>query len=510
MYNLQSSTGETQQAGIGKGEAQVFGNQDYMAREGRMSSYAQAEKMAQRKRSDDKQDDLLKSVASVGSAYIKPGDLPVFQKQIDELYKEAVNSFDSNGNISTANHLKLMQKANQLKMEAELSKNQREALEANMKVYNNKDFYDEEYGRMKELYNTAGNWGELPALKQKLDVTDYFRKTVAPLYGEQLKAGGYGTTYGGQTRTMPNGEKVRISTREEYVQSELGRNEELKRAAIYDFKNDNGGKVPTDAELSVYAQNKYKDLLPAYHTNPYPASAMNGGGQSQVKLTPINVTYNPSTGDLNADTGSKTEKPVEKEFIINGEAVRIFPPQLVIDPQTKEVIKGTYKTFLTPDDVVLNKMLAAENEQKKGDKEAALKQYEFVLDGGKRISTKPELKKGESQKEYQNRYSAWAAGLRAIENDPQYKPAKLKKAEVVETNDVDLLNELFAGTYGRLPKDIATGENRQGVNFMEINTPKKGGADAPLLSAKKLNEKKGTKYSIAELKKMFPNYNVVE
>jgi len=424
MYNLNTGQARTDLYGIDKGEAQVFDNKDYMAREERGAKFEQAKALQKQKQAADRQDDLLKSMAKVGGAKVKPGDLPLFTKDTQALYNKAVSSFDANGNISNKDYLDLMAQSQDLSMRAEASKNHREAIETEMRKYNPNQHYDAEYKRLQELYNQEGGYGELPSLQERVNINDYTNKVLVPEAEKEVARRGYGT------HSLTDTEAIDMLDRS--YKSDPNLQFQVQRQASEDL-----GKNATPDEAREWWVNNQKDRLKFKVTHERPASTNINVGGVNPKLP--DFVYDPEEG-IAKITPPADKKDVVNEVVVGGKTLKYKTPNPRFDSKGN-LVGGEY--IQTPT-----------TEQQK-DNKRYIDIQETLRDN--------EIDNADTEKEIQAIYDKY---------DPII--AKVPYPEkVIQTNDKNEIDKLIKIAYGVKAEGVMKGD-KSGVNYVEAseNKPK--------------------------------------
>jgi len=498
MYNLQSSTGETQQAGIGKGEAQVFDNQDYMAREGRAAQFAQQDKLQKQKQAADKQDDLMKLIASSAAVKGKQGDIPKIVAMNDDLRNSAYKAMGVNGGISNADYIDIMTKANALKMYSEASANQRELIEAAKSKKGN--YYASDLKRLDELMNKEGEHGAEVYLEEAFDPTQYVRQNIKPLMESALNTGDYGTAYEGETVKLPSGEDYVRPKRADLIANEIASNPRFKRAISEDFYLKNGRMPSSDDEVIAFGAEKYVNELPAFKVKNRPPSFATAETKRQAGRPNLSYTVKDDTGRRTI-TLDYTNVPMEEKiqtFNIKGRKFKGVLGDVDVDPDGN--IEGAW---VIPELTDIDKFNIQENRIKASAADEADFMYEARVPGPKFSDYKTVEEFKNARKEYIKKLPSRTYPKYKqvpVITAPQYVDAVEAKKFATQKYKVDL------------DKFIKTGDANAtvfNIDDKQKEEPKQK-EEKPLLSVKKLNEMRGTKYTIEQAKKDFPNYNVVE
>ena len=441
MYNLNTGQARTDLYGIDKGEAQVFDNKDYMAREERGAKFEQAKALQKQKQAADRQDDLLKSMAKVGGAKVKPGDLPLFTKDTQALYNKAVSSFDANGNISNKDYLDLMAQSQDLSMRAEASKNHREAIETEMRKYNPNQHYDAEYKRLQELYNQEGGYGELPSLQERVNINDYTNKVLVPEAEKEVARRGYGT------HSLTDTEAIDMLDRS--YKSDPNLQFQVQRQASEDL-----GKNATPDEAREWWVNNQKDRLKFKVTHEKPASYLGYGAKQEEKKPRVTETpISEENGKWVIDaTGVPADKVIQN-YTKDGQNVSGILTEVEYDiiDGVKVPTKGKITPVLTEADRISNTEISMRNKDKREKLNKEVDRYNKLY---RVVSDKTATK--EQSMEFKKMYDKYNG--RPNEKYREFKPEKYIGSEPIEITDKEAVSTAWNKYRVDIPELAETGK----------------------------------------------------
>ena len=437
MYNLNTGQARTDLYGIDKGEAQVFDNKDYMAREERGAKFEQAKALQKQKQAADRQDETLKELSKLGSYKLKEGDMPGAAKDTQDIRDMTFNAMDVNGNMSNQDYLNIWTKANELKTKYELSQAARtQAFQESQKYQANPGkYFEKDVEALKAWQKRPGEYSSIPSLREKVNVVEDIQKS-GDFLKDQLTNMGYGTHYAGQTIKLPNGQSYTVPTREQVVRGRMD-DKQVYDTVEEEFIRDMGVAPKGKDEVIAYAEKKYAPFLMALAEKERPASTNINVGGVNPKLP--DFVYDPEEG-IAKITPPADKKDVVNEVVVGGKTLKYKTPNPRFDSKGN-LVGGEY--IQTPT-----------TEQQK-DNKRYIDIQETLRDN--------EIDNADTEKEIQAIYDKY---------DPII--AKVPYPEkVIQTNDKNEIDKLIKIAYGVKAEDIMKG-NKSGVNYVEAskNKPK--------------------------------------
>jgi hypothetical protein len=449
MYTIKDNSASGNQFQTGSNEDQVLDTSITENALRQRSAQANSLQLQKQKQAADKQDDLLKTIAKAGAAKIKPGDLDYFKKGSADLYKNATSYFDSDGNISTDNYMKLLAQANQLSTEADMSKNQRERIESENAKYDPTKHYGEEYSKNNELYTTEGNWGQSHALQEMQDVTKHVKSNLFPFVKEKVNTGDIGTTYFTKDQAAKE------------LTKDFESNPSIKRQLLRDVRQQNPNATEADA-LNHYINTQAHNLT--IHQTVQPSASWANFNANQSAKQPTVTEIPPSTTDGEGTyVVDKTNIPADKvvqNLTIGGKNVAgtLGEVKYKIEDGKKVITGGTLIPFLTEED----KQTIAENKVKKAQWNSDMEVYE-------KNHPRPKADDYNSKEKMDAAITEWGDGLpklssvRYKQEPVNDKPIKIDKNQAVS---------IAFNKYGlNIPELAETGSTD--ANILKIENDKK-------------------------------------
>lgn len=448
MYTIKDGSANGNYFQTGHNEDQVLDTSTAENAIHQRNAQANTLQLQKQKQAADKQDDLLKTIAKSGATKVKPGDLDYFKKGTADLYKNATSYFDSNGNISTDNYMKLLAQANQLSTEADVSKNQRERIEAENAKYDPTKHYGEEYEKNNELYTTPGNWGQSHALQEKLDRTKYSTDVLGKIADDYVNSSKIGVVRFGNTEGA------------DLLNRTFDSNSSIKRSAMRDATDANGGKPVTEDEAKAfYIKEQLPNVVKEKHTQQSASWAAFGAKQDEKKPTVTEIPPANTEGE-GTYVVDKTNIPADKvvqNLVIGGKNVAgtLGEVKYKIEDGKKVITGGTLIPFLTEDD----KQTIADNKVKKA-------QWNNDLEAYEKSNPRPNPARYDTKEDIDKAIAKWGNGL------PKLSSARYKQEPV---NDKPI----------KIDKNqaVSIAFNKYGLNIPEL--AETGTTDANILKIKK-------------------------
>jgi len=161
--NIIDTRARTDLYGIGKGQAQVLGNEPIqklnLQKQQQEFAAKQADAKAKKTKSAKREDDLMKLIAKSRGTKLKPGDIQYFKDAQANINQMMMDALDDN-EINNEEYMKILGSANQINAEADMSAAQKAQLETGMGDFDDITMRQGVYDEMQTAYNTQGQWGQ--------------------------------------------------------------------------------------------------------------------------------------------------------------------------------------------------------------------------------------------------------------------------------------------------------------------------------------------------------------
>lgn len=254
------------------------------------------------------QEDLL-NLAATNTSGIKPADQPYFVGEADKLNKLIYDAIDpKTGGMSTANKLKAIQQANKIKMEAELSKNQRERIEAESNKFDPTKHDAEDLAALHTAYTTPKSWDTFQPLQENIDLTKDTRENLLPIVEKHINTNERGKV----EFTEPQAVAM--------LSSRYDTNPLIRAQAIKNYrKNNPTGEVTVENVKNNYVETQKPHLLQSKTTYAPQSNTINVGGVA-TKAENLPAAYhsvNPQTGVGFVTLGAPVKNGQENKIIRN-------------------------------------------------------------------------------------------------------------------------------------------------------------------------------------------------
>jgi len=435
MPKIDTGQARTDLYGQGKGEAQVFGNQDVMARENRKARLDFAKGQQATRAKAKKQKDLFDIVSKAGGKGVKPGDMKYFQESSQGLYDMVLKAVGTDGSIDNASFLRIQQAANQLTGEAEMSKNQREALEATLSSHDDTLDYAEEAEEATRLYNTQGEWGKNIQNVKRLDVNKFTKDILESEAKAAVDTGEIGTRE--FTAEDASASLDRIWEANPILQDNFLR--QSKAATVEEAK-----ELYKSQQAPRFVKKKFKQARAAKDKDFFKTAA----GRKATK----NVTISDD-GRMTTNTGTTSETPLISNVIIDGESQTVRPPDIIFNDKG-EVIGGEVAILPTPEQKKENAAIDAINKKNKIAEIEELAYYDE--ENPKPIKGKNFRPWADTEEAYQERLSEWEAKREEVK--ARYAPLEIPYPEKVVDVDAERAKKLYFETWGEKPESLLEGK----------------------------------------------------
>jgi hypothetical protein len=427
IYRVDPRSARTDLYDVGKGETQVF---DFGPTERTLrfnKQQAAQKKAAKQKEIAGRQKDLLGQISKVGNADIKPGDYDYFKNSQEELRNMAIKYFQPDGSISNEDYLKLQGDINNMKMQANLSKNQREAIETTLAQYKPGEYDVEDYQHAMELYNSPQRYNEVPSLRKNIDLTAYTNDELWKVAEHAINTG---------QRT--NGRPLEFTEEDanKLLEGTFWSNQAVRAQAIRDAQKQLGPDVTPDQALDYYKKTQAPNLM-AKKYNYTPASDLGYQRKEEEKALPVTITenqYGGNTYDISAkDVYTEVDNPNRP-----GEKLNASIQKIITEPDGKGGlrVKGAIATTkLTPVQSQENSDVRKYNLAQDRDK----KKYLFLNP----LPEKPTKGLIQSPEDYKKELNEWAAKQREVDKMFAHEPIPYKEETV--NLDINQAQEVLYG-----------------------------------------------------------------
>ncbi len=439
---------------VGQGEAQV---QDLGIAQNALhqkAQLAQEDKKAKEAARQKQQQDLL-ALAATNTSGIKPADQPYFLGETEKLHKMTYDAINpKTGSISIPDQLKIRQQANKIKMEAELSKNQRERLEAETNKFDPTKHDAADLAKLHEAYKTPQNWDSFQPLQENIDLTKDTRENLLPIVEKHINTGQRGTVEFSDPQAT-----AMLSTR--YESNPL-----IKAQAIKDYvkMNPTGEVTPENVKNNYIATQKPHLLQSKVTYAPQAAASFN----LKESLAKPNLT-----GDF---TTTPTETGKHSIFVNNkdGDERKRMDFETTVDNNGKQVItKAIITPTLTDAEQKENAEIIANNKAKA----AALKDekeiYNYLMD-----KVTSDTAKDEDIAQFNAMTKKY--GGRPSERNADFKPAKVKGQPEVITDQKEIVKRAYGEFQGADLQDYLKNQTTKTANVLGVQeTPKAKQVEIP-------------------------------
>lgn len=429
MFKVSTQDARTDLYGIGKGAAQVLDLTPLREQAQLEEKERFAQQQAKAKTRADRQDKINEQIGALGSVAINPRDRELFaqkQKSVRDYViqnSDALNNGDANAAMGFQNLY------GNLMTEAEQSKNGREQWEQiGQQIAKDPSKYRPEAIEHYMDYMHPDHAGQYEfdttPLKQNFDYSDHVTKDLFPHAKSVAGANEHGYS-----------SSFNLKQANDLIADDLTDPVKFEQAH-YDYeKSDDklGAKTPLE-----YYQKRYAPKLVINSTKPLPEYLMNG----DLHKNDTNITHevNNDGGRINAvdpKTGIETNVDYDKD---------------------KNIIGGSMKRILTPEQKDINGKVQAFNDAKE-------KAYNAALEKAKLFRAKLIDPTQDDIDEY--------GGMLPKKNSDEYKSEPLPYSEDPIQLDATQAQEQMNGRHGIKAAKIINGESSPNTDIQYIDNRKK-------------------------------------
>jgi len=283
MYRVKTES-PSQQFGIGKGEAQVFGtpniDKSIHQKSAQVHQKKQLEAKDKRAKQTKREDTLMNLMAKSAGAKLKPGDMEYFAGKQVEL-NQGMRDALSDNEINNEEYMKMIGLANQINAEADMASANKAYLEKTMGSYSELKHRPGSYDAAMKSYNTQGNWGE-QLQHTELQNTDAFYQGLYKDTAARLKE---------------EGREIKPGEAESLLENQIIGDQVMLDNVRYDMSLDPSSKKAyediTDEEAVDHYVNKYKDDLARKGITPTRTA-----GDYAREANKMLITHDASTGQF--------------------------------------------------------------------------------------------------------------------------------------------------------------------------------------------------------------------